>query len=227
MATLLLWLSMAQAQVAGQVPQSPALLGRAAPIPHKAYKTQATQQSCVLSAKLSLPAEWSIYCRQASGSATKGTAFWSPSCDHACNNMLCGAKPACADFVKCTLYSYRSNSHSKPPMRRAPAPPPYLSANTPAAAIAAENGPPAVEAGPTAAAACAGRSTTEAEASVSGRDAAMTASASSAMQEGAANRSKDVAKTDAQGKVVMGPPPAKTRSGSVTKHPFLAAKCLG
>ena len=103
-------------------------------------------------------------------------------------------------------------------MRRAPAPPPYLSANAPGAATAAGNGPSAVETVSTAAVAHVGRSTTGAEASVSGRDAAMAASASSAMQEGVANRSKDVAKTDAQGKVIMGPPPAKTRSDSITKH---------
>lgn len=235
MATLLLWPSMAQAQVlAGQVPKSPALLGMAAHSPHEACKVQSELCNCTR-------VDW---CWQAEHPSRLVCSLQASQwvC-HKWHSILVSQlrsrmqqyfvrfQPAHADTDKCgegwTLYSCRTNSHSKPPMRRAPAPPPHLSTGAPAAATAAENGPPAVETGPTAAAGRTGRCTTEAEASVSGRDAAMTASASSAMQEGAANRSKDVGKTDAQGKVVMGPPPAKIRSGSITKHPFLAAKCLG
>jgi len=91
-------------------------------------------------------------------------------------------------------------------MRRAPAPPPPLSANAlPTAA------PIAPKSAAVPAKVAAGRTGPQAEASGSNRDAAATADVSSAMQHGAADRSRDVAKANAQGKAAMGPPPAKTR----------------
>lgn len=234
MATLLLWPSMAQAQVlTGQVPKSPALLGMAAHIPHETHKVQAELCNCNR-----VCGGWQA--EHPSGLVrplqAKQLVWYKWQCilvsqlQSRMQQPFVRFQPAHAVTDKCgegwTLYSCRTNSHLKPPMRRAPAPPPHLSANAPAAATAAESGPSAVEAGPTAAAGRSGRCTTEAEASVSGRDAAMTASASSAMQEGAANRSKDVGKTDAQGKVVMGPPPAKTRSGVSQNTLFLLPNAL-
>ncbi|KAL0032168.1 hypothetical protein WJX77_008646 [Trebouxia sp. C0004] len=112
------------------------------------------------------------------------------------------------DFGRSALEagSARTSSNLKPPMRRAPAPPPPLTAS----AL-----PTAAPVAPTSAAApakvAAGTTSSQAEASGSDRDAAAIADASSAMQQGAADKSKDAAKANAQGRVVMGPPPTKTR----------------
>ncbi|KAA6419896.1 MAG: Serine threonine kinase [Trebouxia sp. A1-2] len=101
--------------------------------------------------------------------------------------------------------SVRTSSHLKPPMRRAPAPPPPLSANAPPTAAHVASKPAAVPVK-----VAADRTGLQAEASGSNRGSAAAADASSTTHQGTADKSKDVAKANTQGKAAMGPPPAKT-----------------
>lgn len=111
--------------------------------------------------------------------------------------------------------SCRTNSHMKPPTRRAPAPPPSLlnKAPLPPASTAVPAAAPPVKAAAAATTAVAVPQAQSADCNAGQQDAASSSGRDTDMAQ--KGRDSIVAAQGAEGKAVMGPPPAKPRCANI------------